>query len=92
MGSVVSLYGNTEYPEAGTPIVSSLLDDNARLSIMDGSSIYIGLDKYNVRQGSIYGKNLYITAINPNGEGLYTLSWKQVNLSAGGTAWALCRA
>ena len=91
-GSIVALSGNTAYPEPGDLLVDSLLDDNARASVVDGSSIYVGLDRYNVRQGSVYSKNLYITAIAPNGESLHTLTWKQVNLSAGGTAWALCQA
>ena len=58
---------------------------------MNGDNLFVGLDKYDVPRGMVKAQDLYIKAINPNGEGLYTLSWKQVNLSAGGTAWALCR-
>lgn len=90
-GSVVALSGNTEYPSVGTPIVSSLLDDNARLSIMDGSSIYVGLDKYNVKQGSVYSKNLYIAAVKPDGNNLLNVDWRLVRMADGTTAYALCQ-
>ena len=89
-GSVVALKGNTAYPTGA--LVTALLDDNARLCVMNGDNLFVGLDKYDVPKGAIKAQDLYIKALNPNGEGLYTLAWKQVNLSAGGTAYALCRA
>ena len=112
-GALVTLSGNTEYPASGQPVVSALLDANARLSIMAGSTLYVGLDKDDVRQGSVYAKNyyagefqstapthytgnmhtgtLYVKSIAPFGEAVKDVSWRQVNLSAGGTAWALCQ-
>lgn len=89
-GSVVALKGNTAYPTGA--LITALLDDNARLCAMNGDNLFVGLDKYDVPKGMIKAQDLYIKALSPNGEGLYTLSWKQVNLSAGGTAWALCQA
>ena len=94
-GSVVSLKGNTAYPTGA--LITALLDDNARLSVMNGDALYVGLDKYDVPKGYIYASDahipyLYVTKIIIGGGSAYTVAWKQVNLSAGGTAWALCQA
>lgn len=99
-GSVVALSGNTAYPTGA--ITTALLDDDARVSFMEGSVLRVGLDKYNVSHGFIYGGYiyasdahipwLYVTKIIIEGGLPYTVAWKQVNLSGGGTAWALCQA
>jgi len=88
-GSVVALKGNTAYPTGA--LVSALLDDDARLSVVNGNSIYCGLDKYDVAQGILSTAYLYVKYIQPRGETNHEVSWKQVNLAAGGTAWALCQ-
>lgn len=41
--------------------------------------------------GDIHAGILYIKSIAPFGEALHDVSWKQVTLSGGGTAWALCQ-
>lgn len=90
-GSTVALSGNTAYPEPDDLLVDSLLDDNARASIMDGSSIYVGLDKYNVRQGTVYTKNLTVAAVQPLGNNLLNVDWRLVRMADGTTAYALCQ-
>ena len=93
-GSIVALKGNTAYPTGA--IITALLDDDARLCVMNGDNIYVGLDKYDVPKGSIFALDgnfsyVYTSNMSIGGGSMYPVSWKQVNLSAGGTAWALCR-
>lgn len=89
-GSIVSLKGNTAYPTGA--LITALLDDNARLSVMNGDNIFAGLDRYDVARGIVSAESLYIKSIQPRGESTHDVSWKKVNLSEGGTAWALCQA
>ena len=94
-GSIVAAKGNTQHPTGS--LISALLDADARLSVMNGDTLYVGLDKDNVPKGYIYASDahipwLYITKIIIDGGSPYTVAWKQVNLAAGGTAWALCQA
>ena len=90
-GTFMSLSGNTQYPGAGNPVTDALLDDDARLSMMLSDSLYVGMDKYGTIRGYVTAQDLYVKAIAPRGESLHDVSWKQVNLSGGGTAWALCQ-
>ncbi|NCC04658.1 MAG: hypothetical protein EOM37_11600 [Proteobacteria bacterium] len=96
-GFSMVLSGNTEYPELGSPFSSALLDSDARLTLIQPNAIWVGLDKDNVARGYIYASDahipwLYVTKIIIEGGSPYTVAWKQVNLAAGGTAWALCQA
>jgi len=90
-GTCMSLSGNTQYPGAGSSLSSALLDDNARLSYMRADTLWVGMDKYLVTHGAIDAESLHIKSITPRGESAHDVSWKQVNLSGGGTAWALCQ-
>lgn len=87
-GSLVSLKGNTAYPTGA--LITALLDDDARLSVMNGDSLFVGLDKYDVRHGWVYTGGLVLNSITPFGENGYNVGWKLVTLSGGGTAYALC--
>jgi len=87
----MSLSGNTQYPGAGSPLSSALLDDNARLSYMRADTLWVGMDKYLVTHGAIDAESIHIKSITPRGESAHDVSWKEVNLAGGGTAWALCQ-
>ena len=91
-GQMVLAEGNVIYSGPGTSIYSGMQDDAARVSWISPNEIVVGADRNAVKHGNIFVENIYAKAISPNGESLHTLTWKEVDLAAGGTAWALCQA
>ena len=69
----------------------TLQDSSARETRINTGYLYVGFDKDNVSHGETVTEKLFVKSIAPRGEESYDVSWKQVNLAAGGTAWALCR-
>ena len=95
-GFLATFHGNAEYPGTGQPLISALLDDDARGTGVYHSSIYVGLDKYDVPHGSVIcqdtrSTNLYITAVAPTGNNLLNVDWRLVRMADGTTAYALCQ-
>lgn len=69
----------------------TMRDSSARQTWITSKYLQVGRGSDGVIYGEIATEKLFAKSVAPRGEGSYDITWKQVNLAGGGTAWALCR-
>lgn len=68
-----------------------LQDSTARQTWITSKYLQVGRGSDGVIYGETATEKLFVKTVAPRGEGAYDITWKQVDLAGGGTAWALCR-